>query len=242
MFDTEKDNYLKRSGFSNINLKALLFDMDGVLFDSMPNHAASWIGAAAAYGLSMTRGEAYMNEGRTGASTINEIALRTWGRNATEQEIKQIYSRKTEIFNQCPVAQPMPGALSILNKAKSMGLRIVLATGSGQKTLLDRLNRHFPGIFSAQNMVTAYDVKFGKPNPEPYLIALQKAGVSANEAIVVENAPLGVRAGVAANVFTLAVNTGPLADKILLDEGADAILPSMNSFDECFYDFVESFR
>ncbi len=242
MFDTEKDNYLSRSGFSSISLKAMLFDMDGVLFDSMPNHATSWVGATEAYGLSMTREEAYMNEGRTGASTINEIALRTWGREATEQEIKQIYSKKTEIFNQCPVAQPMPGAWEILQKAKAAGIRIVLATGSGQKTLLERLNRHFPGIFAPENMVTAYDVKYGKPNPEPYLIALRKAGVQPNEAVVVENAPLGVRAGVAANVFTLAVNTGPLDDAVLLGEGADALLPSMTSLDESFYDFVESFR
>ena len=44
------------------------------------------------------------------------------------------------------------------------------------------------------------------------------------EAIVVENAPLGVRAGVAANVFTVAVNTGPLPQKMLADEGANLIL------------------
>lgn len=227
MLENHKQNYLKRSGYSSMSIKAMLFDMDGVLFDSMPNHATSWIESTKAFGLSMDRNEAYMNEGRTGASTINEIALRTWNREATELEIKQIYAKKTEIFNQCPLAQPMSGAWQVLQKAKQAGLKIVLVTGSGQKTLLDRLNRNFPGIFTPDNMVTAYDVKYGKPNPEPYLIALQKAGVQANEAIVVENAPLGVRAGVAANIFTLAVNTGPLPDSVLIGEGADALFPSM---------------
>ena len=50
-------------------------------------------------------------------------------------------------------------------------------------------------------MVTAFDVKYGKPNPEPYLMALKKGGFKPNEALVIENAPLGVQAGVAAGIF-----------------------------------------
>ena len=56
--------------------------------------------------------------------------------------------------------------------------------------------------------------------------------MQANEAVVVENAPLGVRAGVAAGVFTIAVNTGPLPDKALADEGANVVFPSMEYFAE----------
>lgn len=232
MLENNIKEYLSKNGFSSLNLKALLFDMDGVLFDSMPNHSASWCGASEAFGLKMTPEKAYMNEGRTGSSTINEMALISWGREATESEIQQIYAKKSEIFNSLPLAQPMPGALSVLSKAKAAGLKIVLVTGSGQKTLLDRLNKHFPGIFAPDNMVTAYDVKLGKPNPEPYLIGLQKAGVSPNEAMVVENAPLGVRAGVAARIFTLAVNTGPLSDSVLLNEGANALMHSMQELSD----------
>ena len=80
-------------------------------------------------------------------------------------------------------------------------------------------------------MVTAFDVKYGKPNPEPYLMGLQKAGIKPNEAIVVENAPLGVRAGVAAGIFTVALNTGPLPDEALTSEGANLLFPSMNDFE-----------
>ena len=76
-------------------------------------------------------------------------------------------------------------------------------------------------------MVTAFDVKYGKPNPEPYLMGLKKAGINANEAVVVENAPLGVKAGVAAGIFTIAVNTGPLPNSALLDEGANLLFGSM---------------
>ena len=78
-------------------------------------------------------------------------------------------------------------------------------------------------------MVTAFDVKLGKPHPEPYLMGLEKAGVKPYEALVVENAPMGIQAGVAAGIFTIAVNTGPLDDRILLDAGADLLYPDMTA-------------
>ena len=79
-------------------------------------------------------------------------------------------------------------------------------------------------------MVTAFDVKHGKPHPEPYLMGLAKAGVSASEAVVIENAPLGVQAAHAAGIYTMAVNTGPLSPKVLLDAGADIVLPREDGF------------
>lgn len=212
--------------------------MDGVLFDSMPNHAYAWMHAVEPYGLSMTREEVYMNEGRTGNGTINALMQRTFGREATEEECQQIYKYKSELFNTCPVAPPMPGALEVLNKVRAKGLLPVIVTGSGQRSLLDRLNRHFPGIFKPELMVTAFDVKLGKPYPEPYLKGLGKAGAVLNadgsplrpeEAVVVENAPLGVQAAKAADIYTVAVNTGPLTDQVLLDAGADVVLESMQA-------------
>lgn len=234
MLQQEISSYLARSGNKQLKVKAFLFDMDGVLFNSMPFHAISWCKAAKEFGLELSEPQVYMNEGRTGASTINELTMKTFGREATEEEMDKIYARKSEIFNACGVAEPMKGAAQLLNAIKEHGLKIVLVTGSGQKSLLDKLNRCFPGIFSPENMVTAFDVKFGKPNPEPYLIGLKKAGVQANEAVVVENAPLGVRAGVAAGIFTIAVNTGPLPNEVLSGEGANVVFPSMQYFTDHF--------
>lgn len=234
MLQQEISSYLARSGNKQLKVKAFLFDMDGVLFNSMPFHAISWCKAAKEFGFELSEPQVYMNEGRTGASTINELTMNTFGRAATEEEIENIYARKSEIFNTCGVAEPMKGAAQLLNAIKAQGLKIVLVTGSGQKSLLDKLNRCFPDILSPENMVTAFDVKYGKPNPEPYLIGLKKAGVQANEAVVVENAPLGVRAGVAAGIFTIAVNTGPLPDEVLSGEGANVVFPSMQYFADHF--------
>ena len=232
MYQEAINNYLQKQGFGEINLKAVLFDMDGILFNSMPNHAEAWHKTMAKFGFTLSREEAYMHEGRTGAGTINIVSLRERGHEATEEEIKQIYQAKSELFNQYPLAERMPGALEVLTKIKEAGLTPMVVTGSGQTSLLDRLNKNFPGIFQRELMVTAFDVKYGKPNPEPYLMALKKGGLQPNEAIVVENAPLGVQAGVAAGIFTIAVNTGPLPDEALLGQGANLLFHSMPDFNE----------
>lgn len=233
---------MQTHSYSRINLKAVLFDMDGVLFDSMKNHATAWNQAMQQYGMTLSREEAYMHEGRTGSGTINIVSLRERGYEASEKEIKQIYQTKSDIFNSLPKAERMPGAYEILQKIKSEGLTPMVVTGSGQLSLLDKLNHNFPGIFKQELMVTAFDVKYGKPNPEPYLMALQKAGIQANEAVVVENAPLGVHAGVAAGIFTIAVNTGPLPDAALLDEGANLLFHSMQEFNEKWEEVYQVFQ
>lgn len=206
--------------------RAVLFDMDGVLFDSMKNHAEAWERAMKINGLVMSREDAFMNEGRTGEGTIDIFALAQWGRNATEEEREHIYKVKSDIFNTLPHVEPMPGALEVLQAVKAMGILRVIVTGSGQKSLLERLENSFSGMFRAELMVTAFDVRLGKPHPEPYLMGLEKAAVRADEAIVVENAPLGVEAAKAAGIYTIAVNTGPLPDRVLYDAGADIVFPN----------------
>ena len=200
-------------------LKAVLFDMDGVLFNSMPYHSEAWHKVMKSHGLTLSREEAYMHEGRTGAATINIVFQRELGREATQEEIESIYQEKSVLFN---------------SYAEAEGLTPMVVTGSGQLSLLERLEHNFPGMFHKELMVTAFDVKYGKPNPEPYLMALKKGGLKADEAVVVENAPLGVEAGHKAGIFTIAVNTGPLDGQVLLDSGADLLLPSMQALCEAW--------
>lgn len=223
---------------TDIRLRAVLFDMDGVLFDSMPYHADAWTEVMHRHGLHFTREEAFLHEGRTGAATINIAYNRQYGHDAPPELIEQIYAEKSTIFAQYPEPRRMPGAPELLQKVKAAGLIPVLVTGSGQRSLLDRLNHTYPGIFTPERMVTAFDVKHGKPDPEPYLMGLQKAGVRANEAFVVENAPIGVQAGHAAGIFTIATNTGPLDGQTLLNAGADLLFPSMQALCDAWEDIV----
>jgi HAD superfamily hydrolase (TIGR01509 family) len=208
--------------------KAVLFDMDGVLYDSMPGHVQAWEETMSAVGTAFEPGDFYLYEGRTGHSTIDILFNRSFGRDATLEEKEAIYARKTQRFIELNVqSKPMPGALEVLEKVKRLGLMRIIVTGSGQQSLFENLDAHFPGYFDKNLMVTAYDVQFGKPHPEPYLMGLKKVNLEPGEAIVVENAPLGVESAVAAGIFTIAVNTGPLPDQILLDAGANALYPSM---------------
>ncbi len=223
-----------------MQLKAVLFDMDGVLFDSMHNHTRAWYQTMSELGFKCSTEEFYLYEGATSSYTINRYFHHTYGRNATEEEKKAIYHRKTVCFNALPTAEPMPYAFEILSEVKACGLIPVLVTGSGQKSLIDRLNKHFPDIFVKELMVTAYDVHHGKPHPEPYLMGLEKAGIKAHEAIVVENAPLGVQAGVAAGIFTIAVNTGPIDDHVLLNDGANLLFPSVKELYSKWSDIYSS--
>ena len=208
--------------------KAVLFDMDGVLFDSMPFHAKAWYETMQQYGLDFTEYDAYLNEGRTGESTINAFFPQKYNREATPDEIKEIYRIKSEIFNRISDIHPIKGIYEFLKKVKEAGLMIFLVTGSGQKSLLDTLNKNFPDMFRQDRMVTAFDVKYGKPHPEPYLMALQKGHLLASEAIVIENAPLGVRSAVTAGIFTIGINTGIMRDEELYNQGANIVFPSIS--------------
>ena len=221
-------------------LRAVLFDMDGVLYNSMPYHAKAWHRAMAQFGYDLPEDEVYMHEGRTGASTVNLVSMRQRGVEETEERIQEIYKVKSDLFNEFPPSEPMVGALELLRQLKEQGLMILIVTGSGQRSLLDKLNHHYPDIFRRELMVTAFDVKHGKPHPEPYLMGMQKGGLTPEECIVVENAPLGVRAAKAAGIFTIAVNTGPLPDAALLGEGADVLFPSMQALSDGWKEFSAS--
>lgn len=81
---------------------------------------------------------------------------------------------KSQYFESLPQALPMNHIMDVLRTVKSAGLDIFIVTGSGQLSLLDKLNHYFPDVFHREKMVTAFDVKRGKPDPEPYLMALKK--------------------------------------------------------------------
>lgn len=221
--------YMQKQGWQSLVPKAVLFDMDGVLYDSMRFHARSWYETACRHRLVSTPELFYLYEGRTGDSTINELYQKTFHRDATEEEKRSIYDEKARLFNRYNEGKAMPGADEVLAAVKFFGLQILLVTGSGQHSLIEKLEHTYPGCFKREQMVTAYDVKYGKPHPEPYLLGLKKARVQSNEAFVVENAPMGVQAGTAAGIFTIAVNTGPLPDQVLWDAGADLLYPNMKA-------------
>lgn len=236
--ETPFKKYLDKHQYSNFDLKAVLFDMDGVLYDSMKWHAKSWKQTMDEFEIDSEEDEFYLYEGMVGHKTIAHLIEREEKRQADAEEIDIIYQRKSKLFGEMNDGSLIPKARDMVQLVADKNLTRVIVTGSGQASLLGKLEDNFPGLFSEDKMVTAYDVKHGKPHPEPYLMGLEKAGqLKTNQAIVIENAPRGVEAAVAAGIFTIAINTGPIDPKVLSDAGADIVLPSM----EALYDNFEEY-
>jgi HAD superfamily hydrolase (TIGR01509 family) len=129
----------------------------------------------------------------------------------------------------------MPGILDLMRQIHASGLQCGVVTGSGQRPLISRILKDFGDYVDEAHITTAYDVRRGKPNPDPYLVGLEKAGgLQPWQAVVIENAPLGIRAGVAARIFTIGVNTGPLPNDQLLQSGAHLLFPSMTDLSDAW--------
>ena len=215
--------------------KVVLFDMDGVLYNSMPNHAKAWQRAMGEFGINFIAEDAYATEGARGVDTVRKYAKVQLGKELTEDEAEEMYQLKARYFHEMPTTDIFDGVKDLMQKIQDCGLRIGIVTGSGQRQLINRLLSDFKDFINETQVTTAFDVKRGKPNPDPYLIGLQKAGNFApHEGIVVENAPLGVRAGVAAGCFTVAINSGPLPDTALLSEGANILFDTVSDFSNCW--------
>ena len=209
--------------------RAYFFDMDGVLFNSMPHHAIAWEEVMKEHDLSFTAYDCYLNEGRTGESVIREAMWKARNRDATPDEIKQIYTEKSERFNllaqQAGGTVVIDGVAEVLRYVQSTGSQIWVVTGSGMRSLLDNLNNALPPVFQRDRMITAFDVTHGKPDPEPYLKAWERSGLKKEQCFVIENAPLGIRSGKAAGLTVYAVNTGILTREDLAH--ADQVFDSM---------------
>ena len=235
----EIKQYLKEHGFGHFCPKAVLFDMDGVLYDSMPLHAIAWQESMKKFGIHMTTADAYATEGARGIDTICLFVKQQQGKDISLEEAQRMYDEKTRLFHAMPEAPIFDGVFSIMEKIQRSGMTVNVVTDSGQRPLIERLLHDFRQYLDEDHITTAYDVKHGKPYPDPYLTGLRKAGnLQPNEGIVVENAPLGVRAGVSAGIFTVAINSGPLPDASLLDEGANVLYDTMTQLVDDWDNYV----
>lgn len=220
-------NYISRNDLISFAPRAVLIDMDGTLYDSMPHHADAWYRLMTEAGVECECDEFFMYEGRTGRDTIDILFKRQFGHGATPEESERLYRHKTELFSDMPSVSVMPGAQRMVNECIRFGLDTVLVTGSGQRTLIDRLDIEFPGAFPPERRITSADVNHGKPHPEPYLRAMALAGCGPENSIAIDNAPIGVMSGSASGAFTIGVVTGPIPEAKLYEAGADIVYSSM---------------
>jgi mannitol-1-/sugar-/sorbitol-6-phosphatase len=204
----------------SIRCRALLFDLDGVLIDSTPAVARVWQRWALEHGLDPET-VIRMAHGRPSRTTIRELLSAANLDRAVldaiiEKEDREVERREIEDLDGVVL---LPGARQLLNSLPPE--RWTIATSCTRPLAEVRLRA--AGLPVPTNMVTSSDVKIGKPDPEPYLKAAAKLGFAAEDCIVVEDAPAGVRAGKAAGARVIAfLTTMPRRD--LEDAGADWIV------------------
>ena len=114
--------YQSSHGFDHFDPKCVLFDMDGVLYNSMRNHAAAWQEAMAQFDIHFTAADSYATEGARGVDTIRHFVRKQQGREIDEAEAQRMYDVKADLFHRMPTAEIFPGVLDIMQKIQSSGL------------------------------------------------------------------------------------------------------------------------
>jgi HAD superfamily hydrolase (TIGR01509 family) len=220
-----------------IEPKAVFLDLDGVIYNSLPLYVEAWSQAFREIGVTITQEDVYLQEGRSGQLTV-DVLLKKYNKAATQVEMKHVQEFKGSVLNTLGKPPIMDGARELLSAIESSGLPYYIVTGSSKDSLLDDLREDFGERFSEKNLVTGKDVKYGKPSPEPYIIACAKANVFPSAAIVVENAPLGIESAVRCGTYCIAVNTGILHDAILKRCGARNIVKDCRQLSQLWESFI----
>jgi len=204
-----------------MKITAVLFDMDGVLYDSMPLHAKAWARSFNEYGVKISAKSVYEAEGMTEMEAAVFIA-RSAKLNLPQTDINKIIVKKNRFYDKFPRPRLIKGAKSLIRYLQKYDYGICVVTGSSQGKTLARLKKDF-GI-ERHTVVTGKDVRRGKPHPEPFLKALKKLKVPAKFAVVIENAPLGIESAKRAKIKCIALNTGPFQKRELIKRGASFVV------------------
>jgi beta-phosphoglucomutase len=185
-----------------IEIDGILFDMDGVLLDSMSAHAEAWTRAMGEIGLDVSEEEIYLREGEKGEVSAREF-LRRAGMMSTRARVAALLRRKEEMFRAYPI-RPFPGAREVV-EALAAVVPIGLVTGTSR----GELEKVLPETLRAPMRVTVTgdEVLHGKPHPEPYLKAAMALGTAPAKTLVVENAPYGIQSAKAAGAVVVAIRS-----------------------------------
>jgi len=194
-----------------VSCRGFLFDLDGVLIDSTPAVARVWSRWAHEHGFDPDD-TVRRAHGRPSITTIREL-LPHADAEAENRKVEQ-----GELDDTGGVV-PLPGTRELLSSLDPD--RWTIVTSCTRALAETRLRA--AGLPIPERLLTSSDVKFGKPNPEPYLKGAGLLGVPAQECVVFEDAPAGIRSGKDAGAIVVAFTT--TAPESELDEaGADFVI------------------
>lgn len=183
-------------------IRAVIFDMDGVLVDSFRPHEESWLRAARDAGVEMTREQFATTFGRTS----REIIRHFWGEGLDEEEMRAIDDRKEALYRDLvrDAFPTMPGAVELIDDLRAAEFRLAVGS-SGPPENVELSVRGLGREDSFSAVVTGHDVTRGKPDPEVFRKAAERLGVPPSRCAVIEDAVAGVRAANAAGMVSVAL-------------------------------------
>ena len=173
------------------NIKSIIFDMDGVIFDTELVYLEIWSKVFEKYGYKLQK-EVYAEVLGTGRENVKKVFLNNYG---NELPIDKMYREKDEDLEKA-VDKGIPlkqGAYEILSYLKNNNYKIALATSASKERALKQL-RHADIEKFFDVIVSRDDVKETKPNPDIFLKAAKKLNVNPNECIVIEDSSAGIKA------------------------------------------------
>jgi kojibiose phosphorylase len=202
-----------------LEVKGIIFDLDGVLTNTSEYHYRGWQRLADELGLPFDR---QRNEALRGVLRRQSLELILDGRPAAEEQMQAWMARKNryyvEFIQQMTPAGVLPGALELLEELRQAGIKVGIGSASeNTRTVLDRLH-----LWDCVDAVSdGYSVQRQKPAPDLFLHCARQLDVNPDEAVVVEDAALGVEAALAGGFWS--VGLGPI-ERV---GAAHAVFPSL---------------
>jgi HAD superfamily hydrolase (TIGR01509 family) len=201
--------------------RAIIFDMDGVVLASPPMHLVTWQQTLAPLGIELTAEDLFPLEGTPTELTAQRLTERFLGQACSEEEARRLAARKRALFRDIFNPSLVPGVGPLLHDLRGRGYRLGLVTGSARSVVDESLApTGVAGLFDA--IVAGDQVARGKPDPEPYRTAASLLGLPADQCLVVENAPLGIRSARGAGMACVALET-TLEAGLLSAAGAEQV-------------------